>query len=335
MSEYADPMDEVYAVVDAVIDEVGADDPSILSELTQAWGRNPLVMERIRFRLGPTTAQFDAHMIGDSIHGHAARAEVVANLLTGITEASKEIAKVKMETEYLRNDYLVHGIQPGSVRLLIEAPHRKMKLSKKTGDVVPDGVREAHHVPSPESDALRRFAMVLSAADPSLEASQFDDLVRSIPPAARAPFKSVAETVTKGDFEITGEVRERQVRPVELLFTPDRAETLVSAIDRQPIPPKKVEREGLLDGFRKSARKMYLLPKGRGSVSITVLDEEQLATVAALATNPDQYVRVHYTERVVDGVPAKNRQDARVLDRIEPIAPPSEPSEQYEVNLDI
>jgi hypothetical protein len=45
-------MKAVYDEIDAVIREVGADDPYILGELMQAWGRNPLVMKHIRHQLG-------------------------------------------------------------------------------------------------------------------------------------------------------------------------------------------------------------------------------------------------------------------------------------------
>lgn len=334
MTELNDPMRAVLESVDAVIAESGADDPHVYSELAQVWQRNRRVMEHIRFRLGPMTAQFDAHMVGGDINGHTARADTVAALLTGITEASKEIAKDSLGTAHLGNDYLVHGILPGSVRLLIEAPQRKAKLSKKPGDVVPDGVREVHHHPSAESNALRKFAKVLSLAEPTLEASEFDALVRTIPPAARLPFKTVAETVKRGDFEISGEVREREVTPVELTFTPDRAEHLVKAIDRQPIAPTSVQMKGMLDGFRKSSRTVYLMPESGKPIAIRVADDETLEAVARLGSNPEQYVEVHFTARLLKGVPAGNRSDARVLNWIRPTAPPAPEGQQPPLDLE-
>lgn len=334
MTEQPDPMQMVYDEIDDVIREAGADDPDLFFELSRAWSRNPLVMDHIRFRLGPTTAQFDAHMVGEKVHGHTAKAETVASLLTGITEASKEIAKVSMGVASLRNEYLVHGILPGSVRLLIEAPDRTAK--ERPGSVEPSrpALREAFHQPSEESNALRSLAHVLTAAQPSLGPGKLADLVQHMPTAARAPLKTVAETVTRSGIELSGEVREREVKPVQMTFTPDRAVHLTSVIDRLPVPPRSVTREGLLDGFRKSSRTIYLAPESGPSISVTVPDEEVLATVAALATNSEQYVRFKFTEKVVEGVPSRNNRGARVLDWITPIPAPTERADQLEVDLD-
>lgn len=323
MTERDDPMQKVYDAIDAVIDEAGADDPDLLGELTQAWGRNALVVRHIRFRLGPPRAQFDAHMVGESVIGHAARAESVADLLKGITEASKEIAKAARGWASMPNDYLVHGVMPGSVRLLIEAPDRARKNPKVALEPENAPTREAFHVPSHESNALRTVANVLSSATPTLDDGGADALIRDLPVHAWQPLKSVATSVKTGAFELEGEVRERSTRPVELIFDPDQADTLARAIDRTPIPPKTVNRRGVIDGFRKTSRTVYLAPESGPSVSLHVPDDDLLAIAAMLATADEQWVHVRYIERTREGVPSRNRQNARILEAIEPIDPPA------------
>ncbi|UQN30697.1 hypothetical protein [Brachybacterium kimchii] len=328
MTEQNDPMKAVYDEIDEIILEVGADDPNLLRELTQAWGRNPLVMQHIRFKLGPTRAVFDMHLGGDGVHEHSIVAHYVASLLSGVTDASKEIAKQARQLPKLSNDYLVRGVMPGSVRLVIEAPNVRPRHSRR-GPEVPEEVRPAFHQPSEESNALRTVAELLSAATPGLETNlPLDRMVKELPPTARSPLRSVAVAVRDGNFEIEGDVRERGRRPVDLTFTPDRAVRLAAVIDQQPVVPTPVTKTGLLDGFRKSSHMLYLAPSSDRPIAITVHEDEMLEQVAQLNAIPDQHVRVRYLENRIDGMVDARRQDARVLKSIEAISGPSKEAEQ-------
>lgn len=317
MSAQTDPMEEVYAELDAAI-AAAVDQDEIGQELRSDWSWNPLVMKHLEFRLGPQSAVFDAHLEGIGVTEHRMSARYVAALLTGVTEASKEIAKHARGVKTASNDYLVRGVMPGSVRLVIEAPPGPPAPER------PDKTRDAPlglvHAPTHESNALRAVARILSETLPSQHGhDRLEDIISRLPGKARGPLLSVAHTVREGGIQIDGEVRERQTRTIPLEFTPDRADHLADVISRQPPVAQDKHAYGYIDGFRKKSRTVYIAPLHGRTIGLNVPDDRMLAEVAELSIVPEQHVRADYVELMINGIADGRRHDARVLQRLKAI----------------
>jgi hypothetical protein len=100
----------------------------------------------------PERVERDLHLEGVGVRDHASRADKFATFVAGLNDATKAIVRDKVHLSALNRNLPVHGLAPGSVRVILRA------------DTALDG---AINVPlggtsqfasSPDSEALRTIA---------------------------------------------------------------------------------------------------------------------------------------------------------------------------------
>ncbi|GFG74618.1 hypothetical protein [Mycobacterium botniense] len=149
--------------------------------------------------LSPEQAELDLHLTGEGIRDHSARADQLARLVSGINDATKAIVRDKLGLRSLNRNLLVEGVAPGSVHVVLRAD----------APIEASGTEPMRDVDasSPDSVALRTVARVFTVAS-SDEPSVSGDL-RSMPARARAALRRAVVTVSKANWEIDGEIRQR------------------------------------------------------------------------------------------------------------------------------
>ncbi|GFG87880.1 hypothetical protein [Mycolicibacter algericus] len=169
-------------------------------ELESIWSRET----------APPQARLDLHLTEGSIEGHTAPAEKFARLVAGLSDATKEISKKKLDRKRYPSPLLVRGAGPGSLRLVIEIqPH--------PDDGRPDSMGELSTV---DSESLRQIAAVLGSSDDLSEDSTLTAQISHLPAKARAALRKAAKQIVSEHWHIEGKVEQRGFLPAAVGISP-------------------------------------------------------------------------------------------------------------------
>src|SRR5262245_2221174 len=125
-----------------------------------------------------------------------------------MSEAVKETAKARVGRQRYRDNLLIEGATPGSVRVVLRVA--------RPG--IPEGqtVDAATVATTVDSDALRTVASILvHASDPDLDTPLAAEIAE-LPMKARTALKRVANASQQGGWGVRGSIRQRQVGAADL-----------------------------------------------------------------------------------------------------------------------
>lgn len=228
-------------------------------------------------------AELDLHLSGESVTGHSTQARKFADLVRGIADAVKEIQKSEMGRQRLSSTLLVSSPLPGSVRLVLSAAP---PLAMQT-DI------DAAQTETAESAALIAVTTLLERAEEDSgvpDSTVLDGMTAVLPAKARTAMLRVAESVSSAGWRIEGDLRRAGRSTAHVRIGVAGARRLESALRERIEEIFILERNGVIDGQRRSLGAMWFIPDGEAPLEAAVLDTKLFDEVAAHAAND---VRVH------------------------------------------
>ena len=259
--------------------------------------------------VGPEQAEVDLHLEGPGVADNATNARQFALFVSGLSEAVKETAKARARRKSYRDNLLIEGATPGSVRVVLRV----------ATPVIPKGqkVDESTVASSVDSDALRTVASILvHASDPNLDTPLAAEIAE-LPMKARTALKRVANASQHGGWGVRGSIRQRQVGAADLELTADGATRLRLELE-QAHEKRRTERQvGTIDGFRWSLGTLYFEPEGAPRFTAGVTETRVAQQVTRLMSDPRQRVAAEFdvVESYLPGDQARTRV-SRVLTAI-------------------
>lgn len=238
-----------------------------------------------------------------------------ASFVAGVNYATKAIVRDRLHLSALNRNLLVHGLGPGSVRVVLRA------------DAPLDG--DSKHVPlggtsqfasSPDSEALRTIARLFTNASSSLAAVSSD--VRDLPIKARRGLMRSTSAMRTAGWDIAGQIRQRGLGSTEVEFSQAGAALLASELTNYDYDIESAWAIGTIHGFRRSLGSLYFTPAGtKTPLAVNVSDPDTLAAAARLAAEEQAVVRVQIeTVRALSGEESTRVTTSRSLLQIEPAA---------------
>lgn len=260
----------------------------------------------------PEQVELDLHLEGAGVRGHATRADKLATFVAGVNDATKAIVRERLQLNALNRNLLIHGLGPGSVRVVLRA------------DAPLDG--DAKHVPlggtsqfasSPDSEALRTIARLFTNASSSAAGVGSD--VRDLPIKARRGLLRSTSAMRTAGWDIAGQIRQRGLGSTEVAFTQAGAALLGSELKNYNYDSERGWAIGTIDGFRRSLGSLYLTPSGtKTPLAVNVSDLDTLAAAARLAAEEGVVVQVQIeTVRALSSEESTRMTTSRSLLQIE------------------
>ncbi|OBJ15182.1 hypothetical protein [Mycobacterium sp. 1245801.1] len=261
--------------------------------------------------VGPEQAEVDLHLVGPGVEANAANAHQFTRFVSGISEAVKETAKARAGRKSYRENLLIEGATPGSVRVVL-------RVATPT---VPKGqtVDDATAASTVDSDALRTVASILAlASDPDLDTPLAAEIAE-LPVKARTALKRVANASQQGGWAVRGMIRQRRVGAAGLELTNDGATRLRIELEVAQEKRRKETRIGTIDGFRWSLGTLYFNPVGAQAFTAGVMESRVAQEVTRLMNNPELQVSADFdvVESYLPGDQTRSRV-SRVLTGIRP-----------------
>lgn len=146
------------------------------------------------------------------MRGHATRADKLTTFVAGVNDATKAIVRDRLHLSALNRNLLVHGLGPGSVRVVLRAD---APLDSDTKHVPLSGTSQ--FASRPDSETLRTIARLFTNASSSLAAVSSD--VRDLPiKARRGPMRSTSAMKAAG-WDISGQIGQRGLGCTDVAFT--------------------------------------------------------------------------------------------------------------------
>ncbi len=260
----------------------------------------------------PEQVELDLHLEGAGVRGHATRADKLASFVAGVNDATKAIVRDRLHLSALNRNLLVHGLSPGSVRVVLRA------------DTPLDN--DAKHVPlsgtsqfasSPDSEALRTIARLFTNSSSSVPAVGSD--VRDLPVKARRGLLRSTSAMKAAGWDIAGQIRQQGLGSTEVTFTQAGVALLASELKNYDYDTESAWAIGTIDGFRRSLGSLYFTPAGtKAPLAVNVSDPDTLAAATRLAADEAAVVRVLIeTIRALSGQESTRVTTSRSLLRIE------------------
>jgi hypothetical protein len=262
--------------------------------------------------VGPEQAEVDLRLDGPGVRDNATNARQFSLFVSGLSEAVKETAKARAGRKSYRDNLLIEGATPGSVRVVL----RVATPIISTGQTVDESTVAS----SVDSDALRTVASILvHASDPDLDTPLAAEIAE-LPMKARTALKRVVNASQKGGWGVRGSIRQRQVGAAELELTADGATRLRIELDEAQEKRRTERRVGTIDGFRWSLGTLYFEPEGAARFTAGVTETRVAQAVTELMRDPHQRVSAEFdvVESFLPGDQTRTRV-SRVLTGIQPI----------------
>jgi hypothetical protein len=260
----------------------------------------------------PEQVELDLHLDGAGVRGHATRADKLATFVAGVNDATKAIVRDRLHLSALNRNLLVHGVGPGSVRVVLRAD----TPLDRDGKHVPLG-GTSQFAASPDSEALRIIARLFTNASSSAPAVGSD--VRDLPIKARRGLLRSTSAMKAAGWDIAGQIRQRGLGSTDVAFTQAGAAQLASELKNYDYDTETTWAIGTIDGFRRSLGSLYFTPAGTKSpLAVNVSDPDTLAAAARLAAEEEAVVRVLIeTVRALSGEESTRVTTSRSLLQIE------------------
>lgn len=260
---------------------------------------NPEYQRIFAEETAPEQVRLDLHLEGPGVVGNSTRADHFARFISTLERTVDATAHHLAGPRKRLPELLVTGAMPGSVRVVVQVPD-----APKPSRV---GATEAMvSSTSVLSQAVRTVTGVLvaAAADDSPDSDTLIAATERMPKSAKMSLTTLARTVDKADWQIRGNIAQRQQHLEEFRLDNRGARRLVSALKAEISEPERIHVIGRLDGVRYSLATVWLTPnEGTRTVAITVPSATLLDEAAALAA-AHKLVRAEldvYREQASDG----------------------------------
>lgn len=222
----------------------------------------------------PTQARLALHLTEGSIEGHTAPADKFAKLVSGVAEATKEVAKKRLGRDRYSSPLLVRGAGPGSIRLVLEIPPHD-------DDDRPDSMGELSTI---DSESLRQVAAILANADDMTEDSPLTAQIGPLSGDARKALRRAARQIADQHWHVDGRIEQRGFDPSDISISPAGAARLVVELNQAEPAPKPITLYGQVDGTIDIEGIVWFKPEaGRRFRSVAV---DQDVAEAALELQP-------------------------------------------------
>lgn len=236
--------------------------------------------------VGPEQAEVDLHLVGPGVEKNAANARQFSLFVSGISDAVKETAKARAGRKRYRDNLLIEGTTPGSVRVVMRVATPE----------VPDGqtVDDETAASTVDSDALRTVASILAhASDPDLDTPLAAEIAE-LPIKARTALKRVANASQQGGWAVRGMIRQRRVGAAGLELTNDGAVRLRIELEGAQEKRRQEHRVGTIDGFRWSLGTLYFRPDEGSAFTAGVMESRVALEVTRLMNDPELRVMADF-----------------------------------------
>jgi len=262
-------------------------------------------------------SELDLHLDGKTVHEHEANAESFAQLVRGIADATKEVAKHMLGRERRISTLRILAPSPGSVRVVLKAA---------TPEEAAGRTAQNTRTPSVDSVSLDKVAVLLARAQH--EGAKADDdvlsgLAADLPQKAHAGLKRAAKAINAQDWDIAGELRsQRGFQPVHV--DPIGAKALLRVLDEHQESSTTTSLPGAIDGTRRSIGTLWFTPDGRAAIEAAVPSPE-LMEQAVHHDAAGQRVRASFDVVTIVGKGANpRRRQVYTLRHLEPL--PDDPT---------
>jgi len=262
--------------------------------------------------VGPEQAEVDLHLAGPGVERNAANARQFSLFVSGISDAVKETAKARVGRTRYRDNLLIEGATPGSVRVVLRVATPELAEGQ--------AVDEETVASSVDSDALRTVASILAhASDPDLDTPLAAEIAE-LPVKARTALKRVANASQHGGWTVQGMIRQRGVGAADLALTNDGATRLRIELEVAQEKRRRETRTGTIDGFRWSLGTLYFDPVDAPAFTAGVMESRVAQEVTSLMNDPELRVSADFdvVESYLPGDQTRSRV-SRVLTGIRPL----------------
>ncbi len=217
-------------------------------------------------------SELDLHLSGETVVGHSTNAEFFAELIRGIAEATRELAKHWMNRERRRSTLQVLAPSPGSVRVVLQAAPPREDAGH--------AARETR-TPTVDSDALDAVATLLARAqtassDPASEV--LSGLAAELPAKAHFGLRRAAIAIERQSWSVDGELRSvHGNHPISV--DAHGAQALLRVLTERSEVRERVHYSGLIDGSRRSIGAVWFIPDGQSPIEAAVPNPELMEQV--------------------------------------------------------
>lgn len=262
--------------------------------------------------VGPEQAEVDLHLVGPGVEDNATNARQFSLFVSGMSEAVKETAKARTGRDRYRDNLLIEGATPGSVRVVLRVATPRIAKGQT--------VDEETAASSVDSDALRTVASILVHASSSESDTPLAAEIAELPLKARIALKRVANASQHGGWGVRGSIRQRRVGAADLELTTDGALRLRLELEGAQEKRRRETRVGTIDGFRWSLGTLYFEPEGAARFTAGVMETRIAQAVTRLMNDPEQRVSAEFdvVESFLPGDQTRSRV-SRVLTAIRPL----------------
>jgi hypothetical protein len=258
-------------------------------------------------------SELDLHLEGELEVEHETNAESFAAFISGIAEATKEVAKHLTGAMRRSSDLRVLAASVGSVRLVLRAAPPQEKKTK---------LEQMTRTPSYDSEALDAIAVLLARAQSDSATAEHDNvlsgLAANLPHRAHRGLKRAAQAIEKQGWDIKGELRTAHGFQ-RINVNSFGAKSLRRVLEEQQEDQATVVMTGTIDGQRRSIGALWFTPEGRKPFEAAV---PRLELMERVVQHDAANERVRATFDVVStigkGVNARTHQ-AYTLRSIEPL----------------
>lgn len=217
-------------------------------------------------------SELDLHLSGETVQHHSTNAEFFAELIRGIADATKELAKHRLTRERRRSTLQILAPLPGSVRVVLQAA---------PPEEVDGHASQETRTPTVDSDALDAVAALLARAqsasdDPASEV--LSGLAAELPARAHAGLRRAANAIDRQSWEVDGELRSvHGNHPIRVDV--HGAQALLRVLKERSEIRERVSYPGTIDGSRRSIGAVWFIPDGQSPIEAAVLDPELMERV--------------------------------------------------------
>jgi hypothetical protein len=257
-------------------------------------------------------SELDLHLDGETVHHHEANAESFAQLVRGIADATKEVAKHMLGRQRRPSTLRILAPSPGSVRVVLKAATPEESTGRTAQNT---------RTPSVDSTSLDTVAVLLLRAQQE-GAKVTDDvlsgLAADLPQKAHAGLRRAAKAIDAQDWHIAGELRSQHgFQPVHV--GPDGAKALLRVLDERQESTTTANLSGAIDGTRRSIGALWFTPDGAAAIEAAVPSPE-LMEQAVQHDAATQRVRAAFDVVTIVGKGANaRRRQVYSLRSIEPL----------------
>jgi hypothetical protein len=270
-----------------------------------------------REETAPRAGEMDLHLTGATVVGHSANASSFGVFVQKMADSVKIIARERTGRRRMSSDLLVEP-GPGSVRVIFRTPDPvpvDAMASEPENNIWSD--------PNQQSLALMQVAQLLAAAEPdSPDSETVDGIVESLPPRARPTLVAAVKSISREEWALEGEFRQRGLGVQPIVVSRAGAARLTVALKITEREKATLTTTGHFDGHRRARSLSWFIEDGTGREITAVVSSPELMThVAEFAKDIDNRVSATFTVLTTHG-PGSSDSGSRsfILEDVTPVA---------------